>query len=146
MHCEEDRVVWDDTTVDEFNELYPEFGGEVPEGIIRRSFMYANLIVGNDECSVIPCAQRLILFYLLLAHYVESWRRGSLVVGAITSATQDGVSMSAGDNRAANLGPLATTAYGRDYEIMIAKYKQGPIWVNAPLRHPDRYAPRWRRY
>lgn len=148
MHCEDGVVIYDDPgTADAFNAMYPEFGGNVPEGSVRRCFMEATLIIANCRGAMVPCEERLKLYYLIMAHRILLYGRGAGIVGQMTSASQGSVSLGSSPLvTTADSSPWLSTQYGTLFWQATAKYRIGPHIIKAPPRRPSRFASWLRRF
>ncbi len=80
------KVVFDPA---HFKEIYPQFAG-ISDTQLEWFFKKAVFILRNDDCGIKDESERLINYYLLVAHYAQlqtQIQSGNSAVGRISSAT-----------------------------------------------------------
>ena len=120
------KVVFDPA---HFKEIYPQFAG-ISDTQLEWFFKKSEFILENSDCKIKDETERLINYYLLVAHYAElqtQIQSGNSAVGRISSATEGSVSVSL-DYPTSATGRekwFNQTPYGAEYWSNTAPYRTG---------------------
>ena len=133
------KVVFDPA---HFKEIYPQFAG-MSNTQLEWFFKKSEFILENSDCKIRDETERLINYYLLVAHYAElqtQIQSGNSAVGRISSATEGSVSVSL-DYPTSAVGRekwFNQTPYGAEYWMMTAPYRTGLYVVTNVAMSVDR--------
>ena len=109
----------------EFVGYFPEFSG-VSETVAQWQFDLACSIVTNSPFSIVcDLEERKKLLYLLTAHILFLYNRGSGSVGAISNASEGSVSVGYASIGQLGQGYFGQTQYGLLFWMMVKKYMSG---------------------
>lgn len=133
------KVVFDPA---HFKEIYDEFAS-VSDAKLDWFFKKAVFILRNDDCGIKDESERLINYYLLIAHYAQLQQQiksGNTAVGRVSSATEGSVSVSL-DYPTSAVGRekwFSQTPYGSEYWTNTAPYRTGLYVVTNIAINVDR--------
>lgn len=125
-----------------FKEIYPQFAG-FTDAQLEWFFKKSEQILDNSENACIEYDARMIMFYLLVAHYAQLQQQikdGNTAVGRVSSATEGSVSISL-DFPTSAVGRekwFNQTPYGAEYWMMTAPYRTGLYVVTNVAMTVDR--------